>query len=54
MERLKVMKGKKKKKSIISPKVDRLVMRVVEDEEDDLVEEAIEIILKDEEKQGTS
>jgi hypothetical protein len=48
------MKGKKKKKSIISPKVDRLVMRVVEDEEDDLVEESVEIILNGETKEKTS
>jgi hypothetical protein len=54
VEHLKVMKGKKKKKTIISPKVDRLVMRVVEDEEDDLVEESVEIILKNETKEETS
>jgi hypothetical protein len=39
---------KKKDKSIISPKVDKLVVRVVEDEDDDMLEETIEVILQEE------
>jgi hypothetical protein len=48
------MKGKKKKKSIISPKIDRLVVRVIEDEEDDLLEDVIEVVLPEDKKPDAS
>ena len=39
--------NEEKDKSIISPKIDKLVVQVVEDEEDDLLEETIKEILKE-------
>jgi hypothetical protein len=38
-----------KKRSIISPKVDRLVVKIVEDEEDDLLEETVKVVIEGEE-----
>lgn len=37
----------KQNKTIISPKIDKLVVEVVEDEEDDLFEETINVILEE-------
>jgi hypothetical protein len=43
------MKKKKKKKSIISPKIDKLVRDVAEDEDDDLLEETVKVVIAGEE-----
>jgi hypothetical protein len=51
LEHMKAKKKKKKQKSIISPKIDKLLVRVIEDEEDDLLEEAVEVILKTDPKE---
>jgi len=48
---MKAKKKKKKQKSIISPKIDKLLVRVIEDEEDDLLEEAVEVILNPDPKE---
>jgi hypothetical protein len=41
--------NKEKNKSILWSKVDKLVRKVVEDEEDDLLEETVKVILKKDE-----
>lgn len=41
--------AKKKKDSIISPEIDKIVVEVVEDEDEDLLEETIKVVIEGEE-----